>query len=113
MAGMAAQHYSQTQAKVALAELYALCSGTSETMGVLQFLQECEVKTGGCLAMLSDSVVRKPIVSRQGVRRATKDIQLHFLKFLTWWLQVWPGQQVGPTYQVLESLSLDRTRYLW
>lgn len=83
VAGVAINHYSITQATVALssgeAELYALSSGTTETIGVLQFLRECEVKTDNYVTLTTDSTASKSMASRLGVSRATKHIQLRFL----------------------------------
>lgn len=73
-------HYSRTQSTAALssgeAELYALSPGTTETMGVFQFLRECEVKMGGYVTMPTETTAEKPMASRLGVSRATKHMQL-------------------------------------
>lgn len=61
--GVAVHHYSRTETTVALssgeAELYGLSTGTTEIMGVLQFLRECNFKTNGFVAMAVDSTAGK------------------------------------------------------
>lgn len=50
-----------------------------ETMGVPQFLRECNIKTNGCATMSMDPTAGKSMALKFGVSRATKHIQLRFL----------------------------------
>lgn len=81
--GVTVHHYSRAQTTVASssgeAELYALSSGTTETMGVLQFLRECCLNTSHHVTMSTDSTAGKSMASRVGVSKATKHIQLRYL----------------------------------
>lgn len=77
--GVAVHHYSRTQATVALSsggtELHGLSSGMTETIGLLQFHRECNVKTNGFVALATDSAAGNSMASRLGVSPASKHIQ--------------------------------------
>lgn len=119
VASVAIHHYSRTQTTVALSsvELYGLSSCTTWTMGVLQLLQECYVKTSAYVSMVADSTTGKSIASRLGLSGATKHIQLRFL-----YVQHLVSSSVvrlrkEPTKDKLADLhtkylSLGRTRHL-
>lgn len=74
LAGVTTHHYSRAQAAVAFpsggAELYTLRSGATETMGALQFLRVCDVKTDGYVTMATGPSAGKSVASRLGPSRA-------------------------------------------
>lgn len=51
---------------------------TTETIGVLQFLRECIVKTDSCVTVATDSIAGKSMASRVGVSRASTHILLRY-----------------------------------
>lgn len=61
-----------------------VCSGTTERMGVVQFLRECKVKTNSHTTMATGPSAGKPMASQLGVSRATKYIQLSCCIFSIW-----------------------------
>lgn len=76
-------HYPRTQSTAALssgeAELYAIGSGTTETMGVAQFPEECDIKVHNYATIATGSTPGKSMATRIGVSKATKHIQLRLL----------------------------------
>lgn len=91
---VAIHHYARTQTTVALlsdeAELHALISGTAETMGVLQLLRGCDVKTNRSATRTTDSTGGKSMASRQ----STSSCGLSSSR--TYWRQAWFGYARSP-----------------
>lgn len=72
--------HSRTQSMLARpaaeAALYGLSCGTAQTMGMLQFLRECNAKANGYATVYTGSRAVKSMASKLGVCRATQRIQL-------------------------------------
>ena len=81
--GTAIHHYSRTQGTIATisgeADLYALGSGTSETLGIANFLRESGLVRKVNLKVHADSASTKAIASRVGLSKLTKHTQLRHL----------------------------------
>lgn len=81
--GMPVQHYYRTQSSVALSarenELLGMSSGWTETIGMLQILHECNIKTSGYATGCTDSTAGMSMAPGLSVSRATKQIQRRVL----------------------------------
>ena len=75
--------FSRTQGTIATssgeAELYAIGSGVSEGLGIMNLLQESKLRTKVAMTVQTDSTSAKAIATRIGVTKLTKHIQLRFL----------------------------------
>ena len=75
--------FSRTQGTIATssgeAELYAIGSGVSEGLGIMNLLQESKLRTKVAMTVMTDSTSAKAMATRIGVTKLTKHIQLRFL----------------------------------
>jgi len=81
--GCTVHHYARTQATLATssgeAELYAIGSGVSEALGLMNFVKESNLATKIQLTIFTDSSSAKAISTRIGVSKQTKHIELRYL----------------------------------
>ena len=81
--GSAIQAFSRTQGTVATssgeAELYAIGSGVSEGLGIVNLLEEGELLPKVTMSVLTDSTSATASATRMGVTKLTRHIQLRFL----------------------------------
>ena len=81
--GCAIHAFSRTQGTIATssgeAELYAIGSGVSEGLGIVNLLEEAELLPKVVMTILTDSTSAKAIATRMGVTKLTRHIQLRFL----------------------------------
>ena len=81
--GCAIQPVSRTQGAIATssgdAELYAIGSGVSEGLGVMNFLQESQLLPKVSMLIMTDSTSARAIATRMGVSKLTRHIQLRHL----------------------------------
>lgn len=114
-------HVSRTKSTVARssreAKLHGLSFGTTETMGVLQFLRECKAKTNGYVNMCTDATAGKSMASRLGVGRATKHAllrQLYAQDLVSTGVARWRNVPTKDNLLDLQTkgLPLERLRFL-
>ena len=81
--GCPIQAFSRTQGTIATssgeAELYAIGSGVSEGLGIVNLLEEGELLPKVTMSVMTDSTSAKAIATRMGVSKLTRHIQIRFL----------------------------------
>ena len=81
--GCAVHHYSRTQQTIATssaeAELYAIGSGTSEGLNIVNLLQEMQLFKSVRFLLRTDSTAAKSITAKFGLGKQSKHIQLRYL----------------------------------